>query len=160
MNYEDINYNEILISGVINNITDTNDMYIKFSMVSKKYTTNENKNVYVSLNVSRELYNIYKDYFYKDNKVFVKGYLNSYIDKNRNIKCFISVIDISNNPDDIIKGRKEPHIRYDPDGVEVWNGKRLESEPLTEEEQQELQNLIDEITNERNECNMLEEIKN
>ena len=81
MNYEDINYNEIIISGIINKITDTNDKYIKFSMVSKKYTTNENKNVYVSLNVSRELYNIFKDYFYKDNKVFVKGYLNSYIDK-------------------------------------------------------------------------------
>lgn len=35
MNYEDINYNEIIISGIINNITDTNDKYIKFSMVSK-----------------------------------------------------------------------------------------------------------------------------
>lgn len=156
MNYEDINYNEIIISGIINNITDTNDKYIKFSMVSKKYTTNENKNVYVSLNVSRELYNIFKDYFYKDNKVFVKGYLNSYIDKNKTIKSFITVVDIADNPNNIINGRSEPHIRYDSDGVEVWDGKRTEPNIASEEEQKEMQDMIDSIINERNECNMLE----
>lgn len=144
MDYEDINYNEIIISGLINNITDTNDKYIKFSMVSKKFTTNENKNVYVSLNISRELYNVYLDYFYKGNKVFVKGYLNSYIDKNKNIKLFISVIDISDNPNNIRNGRSEPHIRYDPDGVMVWNGKRCERELATEEEQEEMKKLLSE----------------
>lgn len=131
MDYEDINYNEIIISGLINNITDTNDKYIKFSMVSKKFTTNENKNVYL-------------DYFYKGNKVFVKGYLNSYIDKNKNIKLFISVIDISDNPNNIRNGRSEPHIRYDPDGVMVWNGKRCERELATEEEQEEMKKLLSE----------------
>ena len=144
MDYEDINYNEIIISGLINNITDTNDKYIKFSMVSKKFTTNENKNVYVSLNISRELYNVYLDYFYKGNKVFVKGYLNSYIDKNKNIKLFISVIDISDNPNNIRNGRSEPHIRYDPDGVMVWNGKRCERKLATEEEQAEMKKLLSE----------------
>ena len=129
MDYEDINYNQIIISGHINNITDTNNQYIKFSMVSKKYTTSENKNVYVSLNISRELYNIYLDYFYKGNKVFVKGYLNSYIDKNKNIKLFISVTDISDNPN----------------GVRVWNGKREEVTPMAVEEQQELEELLKEF---------------
>lgn len=38
MNYEDINYNEVMISGVINNITDTNNKYIKFGLTTKKYT--------------------------------------------------------------------------------------------------------------------------
>lgn len=144
MDYEDINYNEIIISGLINNITDTNDKYIKFSMVSKKFTTNENKNVYVGLNISRELYNIYLDYFYKGNKVFVKGYLNSYIDRNKDIKLFISVIDISDNPNNIRNGRSEPHIRYDPDDVMVWNGKRCESEESTEDEQEEMKKLLSE----------------
>lgn len=147
MNYENINFNEILISGTINNILDTNNQYIKFSIISKKYTTNENKNVYVSLNISRELYNIFKDYFYKDNKVFIKGYLNSYIDKNKIIKSFITVTEIDDNPDDILKGRKEPHLRYDPDGVRVWNGKREESEEATPEQQAEMQRMIDEIIN-------------
>lgn len=30
MDYENINYNEVLISGIINVITDTNGKYIKF----------------------------------------------------------------------------------------------------------------------------------
>ena len=135
---DDINYNEVLISGIINVITDTNGKYIKFGLTTNKYTLNEDKKVYVSLNISRELFNAYQDYFIKGNKVFVKGYLNSYITKDNNIKNFITVTDISDNPDDILRGRKEPHIRYDPDGVMVWNGKRCEQELATEEEQQEM----------------------
>ena len=138
MSYEDINYNEITISGIINNITDTKNLYVKFGITSKKFTKSDNKNVYVSLNISSELYYTYLDYFFKGNKVFVKGYLNSYITKDNNIKNFITVTDISDNPDDILRGRKEPHIRYDPDGVMVWNGKRCEQELATEEEQQEM----------------------
>ena len=138
MSYEDINYNEITISGIINNITDTNNLYVKFGITSKKFTKSDNKNVYVGLNISSELYYTYLDYFFKGNKVFVKGYLNSYITKDNNIKNFITVTDISDNPDDILRGRKEPHIRYDPDGVMVWNGKRCEQELATEEEQQEM----------------------
>lgn len=140
MNYEDIN--EIIISGIINNITDTNDKYIKFSIVAKKNTMLENKKVYVSLNISRELYNTYQDYFIKGNKVFIKGYLNSYIDRNKNIKSFITVRDISNNSNEI-KDRRS-YIRIDPDGVEVWNGKRCEAIPPTEEEKRKLEELLKE----------------
>ena len=140
MNYEDIN--EIIISGIINNITDTNDKYIKFSIVAKKNTMLENKNVYVSLNISRELYNTYQDYFIKGSKAFIKGYLNSYIDKNKTIKSFITVSDISNNSNEI-KDRR-PYIRIDPDGVEVWNGKRCEAIPPTEEEKRKLEELLKE----------------
>ena len=45
MRYEDSNLNEVIISGVINAITDTNDKYIKFGITTKKYTTKEDKNV-------------------------------------------------------------------------------------------------------------------
>ena len=81
------------------------------------------------------------DFFVKGNKVFIKGYLNSYVLNNK-IQSFITVVDISNNYDDISKGRKAPHIRYDPDGVMVWNGKRCEIIPPTEEEQKELEELL------------------
>ena len=145
MNFEDRNYNEIIISGIINNLKDTNDKYIKFAITSKKFTNDENKNVYVSLNVSREIYNIYLDYFFKGNKVFVKGYLNSYIDKNNIVKSFVTVTDISNNPNDIIKGKSGPHIRYDPDGMMVWDGKRCESRIATPEEQEEMRQLLSEF---------------
>ena len=142
MNYKDKNFNEVLISGKINVITDTNDKYIKFSIVANKYTLNESKNVYVSLNISRKLYYTYLDYFFKDNKVFIKGYLNSYISKANKIQSFITVAEISDNPDDILNGRKEPHTRYDPDGVEVWNGTRCEDVPPSEKELKEMTELL------------------
>lgn len=145
MNNEDINYNEIKISGTINNITDTNDKYIKYGLTSFKYTLNGKSNIYVSLNISRELYNTYKDYFIKGNKAFVKGYLNTYTDRFNKIQTFITTTDISTNPSDITNGRKEPHIRYDSDGVMVWNGKRCESIPPTEKELKELEELLKEF---------------
>ena len=63
MRYEDSNLNEVIISGIINAVTDTNDKYIKFGITTKKYITKKEKNVYVSLNIARELYNVYQDYF-------------------------------------------------------------------------------------------------
>ena len=140
----DINFNKVLISGIINAVTDTNDKYIKFGITTRKYTTKEDKNVYVSLNIERELYHIYKDYFIKGNKIYVKGYLNSYIDRNKKIQSFITVTDVANNSEEIIKGRKAPHIREDVDGVLIWDGSRCESTPVTLEEQKEMENLLSE----------------
>ena len=144
MRYEDSNLNEVIISGVINAITDTNDKYIKFGITTKKYTTKEDKNVYVSLNISRELYYIYKDYFVKDNKIYIKGYLNSYIDKNKMIKSFITVTDVASNREEILYGKKAPHIREDDDGVLIWNGKRCDDTPATEEETKKMEELLKE----------------
>ena len=44
---DDINFNEVLISGIINVITDTNGKYIKFGLTTNKYTLNEDKKVYL-----------------------------------------------------------------------------------------------------------------
>ena len=49
------------------------------------------------------------------------------------------MIELSNNPDDIINGRKGPYIRYDEDGVMVWNGKRCEADPLSEDDPEYLE---------------------
>lgn len=43
-----------------------------------------------------------------------------------------------------MNGRKAPHIRYDPDGVMVWNGKRCERIQPTDEELQEMEELLKE----------------
>ena len=83
-------------------------------------------------------------FFIKGTKVFIKGYLNSYITNNK-IQLFITVTDISNNKEDILNGKREPHIRYDPDGVMVWDGKRCEKEIPIEEEQQEMEQLLSEF---------------
>ena len=133
-----VDLNEIIISGNITNITDNNQDYIKFGLKTIKYN---NSYVYSSLNINRNLYTIYKDFFVKEKKVFIKGYLNSYSTSN-NIQLFITVTDISDNKEDILNGRKSPHIRYDPDGVMVWNGKRCESEEPSEEESKEMEELL------------------
>ena len=140
----DINFNKVLISGVINAVTDTNDKYIKFGITTRKYTTKEDKNVYVSLNIARELYHIYKDYFIKGNKIYVKGYLNSYKDKNKKIQSFITVTAVGKTFEEIVNGKKAPHIREDVDGVLIWDGSRCESTPATLEEQKEMENLLSE----------------
>lgn len=133
-----VDLNEIIISGNINNITDNSQDYIKFSLKTIKYNKSY---VYSSLNINRNLYTIYKDFFVKEKKVFIKGYLNSY-STNNNIQLFITVTDISDNKEDILNGRKSPHIRYDPDGVMVWNGKRCEREEPSEEESKEMEELL------------------
>lgn len=133
--------NEVMISGTINNISDTNNQYIKFGLTTIKY---DNRKVYSSLNINRNLYEIYKDFFVKGNKVYIKGYLNSY-SLNNKIQSFITVVDIADNYDDILKGRKAPHLRCDPDGVLVWNGKRTERIPPTEEELDKMNQLLSEF---------------
>lgn len=132
--------NEIIISGTINSITDNKKDYIKFGLTTLKY---DERKVFASFNINRNLYDIYKDFFIKGTKVFIKGYLNSYIINNK-IQSFITVTDIANNQDEIMTGKKGPHIRLDPDGVEVWDGKRCEAIPPTEEELKEMEELLKE----------------
>lgn len=64
---------------------------------------------------------------------------------NNKIQSFITVIDITDNYDDITNGRKALHIRNDPDGVMAWNGKRCESIPPTEEEKKRNGRIIKRI---------------
>ena len=65
------------------------------------------------------------------NKVLISGVINA-------------VTDVANNSEEIIKGRKVPHIREDVDGVLIWDGSRCESTPATLEEQKEMENLLSE----------------
>ena len=133
-----IDLNEVLLSGTINSITDNNQDYIKFGLTTLKY---DKRKVFSSLNINRNLYEIYKDFFVKGTKVFIKGYLNSYI-TNGKIQSFITVTHISDNQEELINGKSGPHIRYDPDGVEVWNGTREEAIPMSEDEQKEIDEIM------------------
>ena len=145
MKYDDISLNKVLLSEIINGVIDTNDKYIKFGITTRKYTTMEDKNVYVSLNIVRELYHVYKDYFIKGNKIYIKGYLNSYKDKNKKIQSFIIVTAVGKTFEEIVNGKKAPHIREDVDGVLIWDDSRCESTPATLEEQKEMENLLKEF---------------
>lgn len=141
----DKNINQVLLSGIIVNIKEGIGGYILFTMKCKKYSDSKYNFVYVSLSIYEDLYNIYKDIFIKDNEIFIKGYINSYVDNNRNYKMFISVIGVSKLYEQLIEGKKTPYIRFDADGVMVWNGKRCESTPLSEEELKEMDELLNEF---------------
>lgn len=121
----EIDLNEILLSGTINNIKDDNKEFIKFGLTSLKY---DKRKVCSSLNINRNLYNKYKDFFVIGKRIFIKGYQNSY-SINNNICNFITVLDIASSKEELLNGKTGPHIRYDPDGVMVWNGKRCEAQP-------------------------------
>ena len=118
----DKNINHVLLSGIIVNIKEGIGGYILFTMKCKKYSESKYNFVYVSLSIYEDLYNIYKDIFVKDNEIFIKGYINSYVDNNRNYKMFISVIGVSKSYEQLIECKKTPYIRFDPDGVMVWYG--------------------------------------
>lgn len=141
----DKNINHVLLSGIIVNIKEGIGGYILFTMKCKKYSESKYNFVYVSLSIYEDLYNIYKDIFVKDNEIFIKGYINSYVDNNRNYKMFISVIGVSKSYEQLIECKKTPYIRFDPDGIMVWNGKRCESTPLSEEELKEMDELLNEF---------------
>lgn len=141
----DKNINHILLSGIIVNIKEGIGGYILFTMKCKKYSESKYNFIYVSLSIYEDLYNIYKDIFVKDNEIFIKGYINSYVDNNKNYKMFISVIGVSKSYEQLIECKKTPYIRFDPDGVMVWNGKRCESTPLSEEELKEMDELLNEF---------------
>lgn len=64
-------------------------------------------------------------------KVFLYLYDRNYVKKKDNNKKIVNI--------------KEPVISYDTDGVMLWNGKRCESLPLTEEEQLEMDKLLEEF---------------
>ena len=140
MNEENIN--KVILSGHINVITDNNDKYIKFGLVSKRYNNINGLPIYTSLNIERDLYNIYKDLFVCNSFIYVNGYMNSYLDNKKKVHNYITVLDVSDNREDIIDGRKYPHIRYDEDGTMVWNGKRCEATPMNPEEEQELKEML------------------
>ena len=141
----DKNINHVLLSGIIVNIKEGIGGYILFTMKCKKYSESKYNFVYVSLSIYEDLYNIYKDIFVKDNEIFIKGYVNSYVDNNRNYKMFISVIGVSKSYEQLIEGKKTQYIRFDSDGVMVWNGKRCESTPLSEDELKEMDELLNEF---------------
>lgn len=134
-------YNEILLSGEINNIL-INNNYVTLGLTCKKYSSNEKSNkVYASLKVYKDLYENNKGLFILGRNVYVKGYLNSYSDKNKIIHNYVTVTKIENY--DFINSTG-PVIGYDYDGVMLWNGKRCESIPASKKEQEEMQRLINE----------------
>ena len=137
-----MNYNEVTLSGKINNIL-INNKYVTIGLTCKKYSPDEKNNiVYSSLKVYKDLYDNNVDLFILGKNVYVKGYLNSYSDKNKTIHNYVTVTKIESY--DFIN-TTGPVIEKDCDGVMLWNGKKCESITPTEEEKNEMDRLIKEV---------------
>ncbi len=132
-------YNEILLSGEINNII-INNKYITLGLTCKKYSPNENSNiVFASLRVYKDFYDNNKGLFLFGKNVYIKGYLNSYSDKNKTIHNYVTVTKIEGYNFISANGQV---IGEDYDGVMLWNGKRCESISPSEEELAEVEELL------------------
>ena len=126
---------------IANNIL-INNKYITLGSC-KKYSPNENSNiVYASLRVYNDLYNKNKGLFLLGKKVYIKGYLNSYSDKDIKIHNYVTVTRIEGYDFESATG---PVIGVDYDGVETWKGKRMEDTPAAPEEQEEMDRMIRDI---------------
>ncbi len=137
--------NQVIMDGIIKSITVGNGGYYLLNVLTYKFNNDKYKEVYVSISIHDNLYQIYKDLLFKDNQVFFKGYLNSYRTKDNKYTTIISITEIFKDYEDLMNGKTGPHIRYDPDGVMVWNGKRCESIPPTKEELDYMNNLLSEF---------------
>ena len=137
-----IDINEVKISGIINNIMDDNKEYIKFGLTTTK---KDNLKAYISLNINRNLYETYKDFFVTGKKVYIKGYENSYV-KNKKTYNFTTVYEIYNDKRDFIYDNEVEKYRIDPkDNKEYWDGICCEKIPPTEEELKEMEELLKEF---------------
>lgn len=138
----ELHCNQVILDGIIKSITVGKSGYYLLNVLTYKFNNDKYKEVYISISIHDNLYQIYKDLLFKENQVFFKGYLNSYKTKENKYTTIISITDIFESYDGLTKGESGPHIRYDPDGVMVWNGKRCEAIPPTKEELDEMENLL------------------
>lgn len=138
----ELHCNQVILDGIIKSITVGKSGYYLLNVLTYKFNNDKYKEVYVSISIHDNLYQIYKDLLFKENQVFFKGYLNSYRTKENKYTTIISITDIFESYEDLTKGKTGPHIRYDPDGVMVWNGKRCEAIPSTKEECAEMEELL------------------
>ena len=126
--------NEIILSGKILSII-INEKHIAISIENQIF---KNKIAFISLRAYKDLYEKYKDLFFIDNFIFIKGYVNSYKDKNNKINNYILITQISESIEEL--NTSIPHIRYDEDGTMVWNGTRCAIEPLVNKKDIEFMN--------------------
>jgi len=73
-------------------------------------------------------------------EVVIKGIPKGFVDKKRYKQNYIHVTEI--NGVELNENIFKKIISYDTDGVMLWSGKRCESEPCTDEELKELEELL------------------
>lgn len=147
---------KIILEGNISRINETEDKYIWFDICkNESYTTKtgekKNESSFFSCKIDRS--RIKNDSIFKVGSwVVVSGIPKSYIDKNGYKQFNIFVLEIEDaRVYNINENKEDKIISYDTDGVMLWHGKRCESEPASEEEIKEMQDMINSITHKEEE---------
>ena len=117
------------------------------SISSEKTDINGNKfmffdlmqNEFYKVKLNDDLIRTYKTVKRLSNKIYIVGYLNSYIKDKQNI-CYIFPKEIK-----LVDENNKALYGTDYDGVEVFNGVRCETILATEEEQEEMKNMLKEF---------------
>lgn len=140
------NNDYIVFNGVVTSIRDNYDNEFVYFDIGK-YETYLDKDGKVKTNPSFFSARMYKFYMNKiglsiNMQVCVKGIPKGYIDKKGYRQNYIQVTEIND-----IHINKNIAIKYgyDTDGVEIYNGKRCESDPATPEEQAEFERILKDI---------------
>lgn len=147
---------KIILEGNISRIYDNEvDNFIWFDICkNEKYKTKQGEEQEVasffSAKVDRNKINNNNNLFKVGSWVIITGIPKSYIDKNNYKKFYVFTLDIKsakekNNNNDKSSG---PVITYDYDGVMLWNGKRCESTPASEEQKREMDEILKEFRGE------------
>ena len=130
-----IEKNKIEIIGKITSIsyekTDINGNKFMFFDVMQ--------NEFYKVKLNEDLIRTYKNVIRLSNKIYIVGYLNSYIKDKQNI-CYIFPKEIK-----LVDENNKALYGTDDDGVEVFNGVRCESIIATKEEQEEMKNMLKEF---------------
>ena len=138
--------------GVITNIRDKVDKdYIWFDICQKELY--KDKNGMDRNNLSFFSARIYKSYMNKielsiNMQVCVKGIPKGYIDKKGYRQNYIHVTELN---DIHINKDINDKYGYGSDGVEIYNGKRCESNPASPEEQIAFEKMLKDIIGDDNE---------
>lgn len=136
-------------------ITENGKKYKWFDIcVNKKYSNNlgkeKNNPTYYKIKIYEKQLEKYSELLVIGRWIKIKGYLNSYIDKNNNYNLNLIAFSLVDMKKELELNRKSINkknniISYNDDGVMLWNGKRCESSPCTSEEQKELEDLLSEF---------------
>ena len=146
-----INKNKIELIGKITSLSyKRQDIkgknFMFFDIVQNdKLDDNSYSSSFYKIKLSEELINKYQDIIKISNNVYIIGYLNSYLKDNKNTYYIfpkeIKLLDKNYN----LNYEDTPLISYDKDGVMFWHGKRCESIPPSEEESNEMEDLLSEF---------------
>ena len=134
----------ILVHGIISNIKDNVDKeYIWFDITRNEYYKDKEGNMknnpsFFSARINKSLKN---KYILNTNiEVVIKGIPKGFVDKKGYRQNYIHVTEI--NGVELNENIFNKIISYDTDGVMLWHGQRCESEPCSEEEIKELEELL------------------